>query len=366
MLKNLTYFLRDNGACGYYRCELPLETLGHKTGIAVRKIEKGDNAEEIERCLDADIVVIPRVNDVNMLKVIEHLKKAKTRVIVDFDDNVFHVSPFSPHYRQWGTENVKCDVPGQGLVTLWEDGKNIDLKKNIEVLDCAKRGIEMADAVTVTTEILANEYRQYGGNVKALPNCIDTNLWQKLPLKRHNDEIRLSWAGGSSHYEDWVLLQDVLPPLFDKYKNLKLVLLGNKFDGTLKHIPISKIEFHEWVPTPAYSYKMAIADADIALIPLRETEFKKCISPIKWIEYSSLEVPAVVSYVDPYRQVATLDNGVWIEDNDPTGWVSGISMLVEDKTLRENIASNARMKVLSDFDINTKWNLWDNFYKELL
>lgn len=365
-MMNITYLLRDDGACGWYRCESPMRLLAENSVAKVQSIKKGDTAGEIEKTLNADIVIIPRLGELPIIETAKTLQANGTKIVIDHDDDMFTVSPFSPHYQEFGTEQVKVDVNGE-VITLWEDGRNIDLKANVARLDGFKRAVEMADLVTVTTENLAKVYRQYNDNVKALPNCIDSRLWRKLPLKRENpDGVRLYWSGGSSHFEDMALLQDVLPEILNKYKNTKLILMGCKWDGTLKNIPKDRIEFHPWVHTKAYPYKSAILDVDISLIPLVDNEFNSGKSPIKWIEQSSLSVPSVCSLVSPYKEVYNGANGVFVEDNDPQAWIKGISALIEDKPLRWQIGGQAEATVQRNFDIRTQYTQWADTYKELL
>lgn len=357
-------FIRDNGACGYYRVSLPLKTCKYVGGEAVNFIEKGDSADRIMQLLDADIAVFPRPSETPMLQAIKDLKNAGTKIVVDHDDNMFKISPLSPHYEENGTEEVTIALPDGTDVKLWEDGKNIDLKKNRQKLDNFKKALEIADMVTVTTDILASVYREYNKNVVVLPNCVKPELWQSLDLNR-DDTVRLFWAGGSSHYEDWTILSDVLPEIMSRYKNVKLVILGQMFKGTVKNLPQDRIEHHPWVPTPAYPYKVSILDPHIGIIPLRDTEFNRCKSAIKWTELSAMGVPSVVSNVSPYKEIARENNGVFV-DNQVDSWVKGISLLIEDRILRAKIGANAQAYALAQFDINRRYGDWVDAYRSLL
>lgn len=362
----VSYFLRDNGACGYYRVDLPLRTVKKNSDLEVFRVEKGDTATVIEKALTADVVVIPRISDPNMIKVMENLQAQGKKVVIDHDDNMFEISPFSPHYEEFGIDNVQV-AHGEELIPLWEDGKNIDLTVNRARIDAIKEAVSKADMVTVTTEKLADVYREFSSNVWVLPNCLDTKLWQKLPLKKASeDEVRLFWAGGSSHYQDWLILQDVLPVVMNKYPQAKLVLMGTKFDGTLKDINPEQIEFHPWVPTPAYPYKVSILNPDIGIIPLEGNKFNEGKSAIKWIELSSLAVPSVTSLVSPYKEVYDGTNGVFVNGNDPKGWIDGLSTLIEDRLLRAKIGGNAQRTVEQYYDINTQYKQWVDAYKELV
>lgn len=361
----LTYILRDNGACGYYRISLPLGRLAAK-GWTVYAIEKGDTASHIERGMDTDLLVIARPSEPQMLDLIREMQARGTRVVIDYDDDMFHISPLSPHYAEFGTHEVAARLPNGEQVTVWQDGvASFSLAANRQRLDLIKRCVEQADLVTVTTERLADCYRPYTDRVAVLPNCVDLTVWKRLPLQPRAG-LRLGWHGGSSHYEDWCLLTQGLPEVMAAYPDLTLVIFGTKFDGTLKAIPADRIEFHRWVPTPAFPYKLAALDLDVAMIPLAETAFNTCKSPIKWVEYAALEVPAVTSHVSPYREIATEKNGVFIEANAPDAWVRGLCLLVEDAMARAAIGYAARQTVEASFDIDRECSRWDEVYRRVL
>lgn len=369
----VTYFVKTDGACDYYRVVLPLTKASSYKMMKALKVLKGEmlaasiseDTRKLEEIFSSDIFVAPRVADESFLGTMDVLKKDGKKVVVEYDDNIFKVSPYSPHYEENGTEEVKVKLPTGEILPLWEDGKNINIKENRKRVEALKIAVEKADMVTVTTDILAEVYRPYNKNVKVLPNCVDMDIWKKLPLQR-NGTVNLTWFGGHSHYEDWLILAPVLPKIMEKYKNVNLILMGAKFDATLKDLPKDRIEYHPWVPTPAYPYKAAILDPTIALIPLQDSEFNRCKSSIKWVEMSALKVPSVVSQVSPYKEVYNGKNAAFVENNEPQAWIDAISHMIENPQDRESIGNEAYKTVEEDFDIDKKCVLWANAYKELL
>ena len=360
---NICYITRDNGACAYYRLILPMDTAA-KNGHKTYKIEKGDNAEYIEEGItNCDVLVIARPVEPMMHRLIEMAQELGKKVVIDFDDDLWNVSPFSSHYAEWGLSEVILDTP-TGKMDLWVDGKNIDLKTNQAKADCVAKACEMADLVTVTQPELAKVYSQYG-KVACLPNCVNMGLWEKLALKRNPDEVRLYWSGGSSHFDDWTLLKDVLPVIMQKYANVKLVLMGMKFDGTLKNCPQDRIDFHPWVPTPAYPYKTSILDPDICIIPLVDNTFNRGKSNIKWVEQGAMGVPCVTSAVTPYIEAYNGRNGVFVA-NDTESWIAGISHLIDNPMERWQMGMEATRTVKANNDISTQWRQWIDTYQELL
>lgn len=362
------YFLRDNGGCGWYRLAQPLQTAAlHDKTFEVKHVEKGDSEDDIAlKLMWADICVTPRVFDEKFCEAIGGFKKLGKKVIVDWDDHFFKVDPLSPHYKDFGTENHSHPYKG-GTLDIWIDGKNIDLAKNKAGLERAKKAMSIADMVTTTTPVLANVFKEFNPNVKVLPNLVDLTLWQKLPFQAH-EGIRMGWTGGYSHFEDWKILAQVLPEFMRVNPSVTLVLLGQKFDGTLIGVDPKRIEYRGWCPTPAYPFVSAILDLDFAVIPLVDTDFNNCKSALKWIEMAALEVPAVSSFCSPYAEMMDLaeDNGMFVEANSPSGWLLAMNKMAQDHELRHHMGKAARKTVEINFDCDKKWPLWVEAYESLM
>lgn len=371
----ITYLVRTDGACDFYRVEQPLKQLGKSTKGVNQIYEmtqasfmsacERDDSVVLSKLMSSDIIVIPRLWGVSMLRNIK-LVAPQAKIVLEYDDNLFDVSPFSPHYADHGWDEFEFQVPGsKEILKVWEDGKNIDLKynrlKTAETIDAMKE----ADMLTVTTKRLQKIYEVYNPNVAVLPNCVDLSLWNKLPLLPHKG-IRLGWFGGSSHYEDWCVVAGILPEVMALNPEVTLVLMGHKFEGTLKGIPENRIEFHPWVKTAGYHYKAAILDLDLAIIPLKESRFNACKSPIKYLEMSALKVPSVCSFVPPYSDVATEENGFWIDENLPEAWKTGLNLAIRNPDLRKQVGLFARKTVEDYFDSSKTWPLWENAYKGVL
>jgi glycosyltransferase involved in cell wall biosynthesis len=358
------YYLRDAGACGYYRADLPMKTMSKWTGTPLARIVHGDPIDKVLKMLDADVALLPRPSDEDMIEIIDVFREHGVKTVADHDDDVFHISPLSPHYADYGIEEVKYNIGGK-IVDLWKDGHNFDLAKNRKRLDFFKRSLSRTDAISVTTEELAKSYREYNDNVLVLPNCVDLDNWYKLPLKRDNEEIRLFWQGGSSHYEDWLLLKDVLPVIFDKYPQVHLHIMGCKWDSTLDGCDPNRWTFHPWVHNEAYHYAVREIDPDICLIPLTDTAFNRGKSPIKWVEQGASGVPSVTSYCTPYKEVYDGANGLFVE-NETDAWIEGISYMIDNPLQRWDFGGKAKTTVRKNFDINKECLRWHDAYKELI
>lgn len=366
---NIAYFAMDKGGCTFYRAMQPLDTLYQQKLANVMRIEKGEDQDRVaEAFAGGEVIVFPRLAaGKKSLYLIEELKKDGKLVVVDYDDNVWEVGPLSPHYADFGEFEHNYKHPTRGMVPLWKDGENnFHIKENIERRELVGKALASASLVTTTTEILAEEFRRYNPNVAVLPNCVDLDRWKKLPLLPHRDEFRIFWAGGSSHYEDWLILAPVLPEIFAKYPQVKLVLVGVKFEGPISQLPKDRVEFHSWEDNLSYPLRSAILAADLSLIPLQDNAFNRCKSPIKWIEQAALEVPCVVSNVSPYREIYNGYNAAMVEGNNKDAWVAAISTMIEQPLVRRRMAEEGRKYVEQHFDMNKQAVRWLEVYQEHL
>lgn len=374
----IAYFKNSDGGCDYYRAVLPIQTAKKNGSMQAESLWPANiiadisyNKERFQSVMNADVFVLQRVIGKSFLRKIHEVilaNKTKGKMVMDHDDNVFRVSPLSNHYCDYGTEEIKIQSGGD-VIFEWKDGVNIDIKKNQSRLDEIKWSLENCDMLTVTTGVLADVFRPYCENIRVLPNCVDMNIWNRLPLVRKNpDEVRIYWSGGYSHWEDLFMIKEVLVKIAQDYKNVKIVIGGWKPVGMEMEYPKDQFEFRPWVDTVAYPYATAIADPDIAVIPVVDNEFNRCKSAIKWIEMGSLRVPSVSSLISPYQEMVSLkeDNGIFIEHNSPDSWYKGIEMLVKDAALRKKIGDAAHETVKENFDINTQYHQWVNAYQEVL
>lgn len=337
----------DDG-CSNYRIKKPYKAvneLGEK-GVDVVFIENKMSEEVLFNLVsEADIIVFRQCH-YPLMKMIRDNNLTSAKLVVDFDDDIFNMCPYTDAYRIYGLEEVRY---ADGM--LWKDGKNgFDIKRNKEEAERSVEMIKNADLVTVTTEYLGNVMKDIGAKeIAVLDNAIDFKHWKKWNFKKHR-EIRIGWTGGATHYIDWYSIKDALKNVFDKYKgtgvDLKLVIQGAKWDGTLKGIDY---EFHDWIAFDGHPYKTASLDLDIAIIPLEDTKFNDSKSCIKWYEFSSLGIPSVVSNVLPYA--VEINEETALKYNNPEEFEEQLCKLIDNETLRETIGNNAYKWVRKHKDI---------------
>ena len=69
----------------------------------------------------------------------------------------------------------------------------------------------MCDRFIVSTEPLKDAYRQFIGDIRVVPNRIDSEKWGALtPRRKIGERPRVGWAGGFSHAGDLALVIDLI------------------------------------------------------------------------------------------------------------------------------------------------------------
>jgi len=275
------------GGCWYYRIKKPYED------FAVF-LSPGDfESDWLPGELKKKPTLICRTNHAKaVLNTIDRFFPG-CKIVLDLDDDVFDVSPYNANYEFYGEKEVK-----HGDKWLWKDGETINIKANKIELDYIRKFIKRADVLTVSTPLLAKRFDH--PNIYINYNGIDFKEWHRVNIKREKKEFRLGWSGSPSHYIDWAMIQDQLAEVMQKYPDVKLVLAGAKFDGTVKNIAPERIEHWDWVLPEAHPYRSVLLDLDLAIIPLADDRFNSCRSCIKWYEFSALGYPTIASDTAPY------------------------------------------------------------------
>jgi glycosyltransferase involved in cell wall biosynthesis len=292
---------------------------------------------------------------------VKYDKAMKAKWVLDIDDNLMLVSPYSQHYRLDGIENY---YDHNLKKWLWKDGENgFDLKRNKKQLEDRIQSLVEADLVTVTTQKLADFAKDYNPNVVVLPNSIDFSKWWKLPLKPHK-QLRIGWSGGASHYEDLHSIKEPLNRLMRKYR-FKLIMAGEYYKGLIDNDLQYLVEAYEWTDFSAHSFRMMCMDLDIGIVPLADLPFNHYKSCVKWYEFSAMKVPCVVANILPYSEEIT-DKNTARGYKTPAEFEKAVLSLIEDVHLKEFIAENAYEWVFKHRNAKTNAKLYAGAYESLL
>jgi len=350
------YIGNEYDGCYYVRCLLPLIYNGwdgQKTSVYGTR---ASNEQMFRGAMASDIVVFQRPSDPKKVAVIDLLKQAGKKIVFDNDDTY---------------------IPDSGVPTQVYFNRGKKILKNIHYnLNVA---LQKSDLATTTTEFLAEEYRKVNPNVVVLPNLIDPEDWEK-PLPNLTDKTRIGIVGSVLANNDFKPVISALKRLYER-PDVQIVIFGlpknAKKDSLLEQIykpelyfwkEFKNIEWHEWVPQCEYNRKLNELRLDIMLIPRDDSYFNRCKSNIKFLEASMCEIAVVAQgFPDkksPY-EVNKEDTKYCKIVTDNSKWYEVVNNLIKNKDERIQMAKQARKYVKKNYNIHTKYGLWEKAYRSI-
>ena len=397
-------------ACIYYRIEVPFMGL-MKLGLAEcfedRGTHSGDKDERDKQSLlsmlTSDINLLYAMDPSSGRSLLETTRKMKAgtlngrliyppSTVYDIDDNLDWVHPFNTTYAIYGIRTESGDLlnPGDQVGTrladgreliLWQDGhtKNnkgfkFDITRNLGWNRALHEFVRNCDGFTTPSPYLAEFHKRNGyPQTYVFPNSVIPEDWYFPNLVPRKKEVRVLWQGGASHMSDWYALKPAMTYIAKKYPHVKFVIFGEVFKWITDAIPEAQLEIHPWVPYESYKLKRAILDCDINICVLRDDEFSRSKSAIKFYEGSLGPRPEATLAPDmpPYNQEITDgENGLLYDPNKDQriaaeSFAANLEHLIKNADLRKTLGANAKKWVLENRHyLKTVPGLYD-FYMDL-
>jgi len=233
--------------------------------------------------------------------------------------------------------------------------------------DNLKLNLRMSDAVTVSTQPLAQVVRKVRGGdpgaVHVVPNAIRAGLLDVQRQRPSGRAVMFGWQGSHTHTADWeVARAAVVSHLTTHIGTARLRFLGvpQSLDGLE---PGPKVDFKPWTTDLDEHYRR-IADFDVTLAPLALTKFNRSKSALRVQESLALGVPVIASDVPAYRG--------WVE-HEVTGllvrpstaeWGRALQRM-QDLHMRTHMAAAGR-EAAKRWTIEATITNWLDVYRSLL
>jgi glycosyltransferase involved in cell wall biosynthesis len=103
----------------------------------------------------------------------------------------------------------------------------------------------------------------------------------------------------------------------------------------------------------------------IGLIPLDDSIFSSCKSPIKYFDYASASIPAICSNVPPYSDYVVPEQTGLLVDNTPEAWIHAIESLIQSTAKRQALAQAAREYVVATHLVDQAGDAWATAIQKL-
>lgn len=299
----------------------------------------GEMSEHIQDELSAafkffDVIIFQKIQNKEALALIEELRKQnpKVKIIAEIDDSIGDVTP-----------------------------SNVGADKFTKAHGYAAYHVNMSDAVICSCDYLANSIKPIVGDkpIHVAPNCIDWETWKWVESDKKHKEYRIGYVGAGAHDEDLLIAYRAMLPVLEKDKNCRFVIrYGGYKPKFLKDHP--QIEYKQ-ADAPISKYPQMLYDLklDLALAPLRDTEFNRCKTNLKWIEWSSMGVPVVASNVEPFKNTK---GKIFLADNDIDSFTKKILEAKETDVTKDGLIKDNKR----NYDLHAETDKLLTFIEKLV
>jgi len=262
-----------------------------------------------------DVVFIQK--ELMPVVLIKLLKCINSNIIFDLDDAIFLPEEKQRNYI--------------GRVIRW--------RSHIKV----PRMLNASKKVVVGNNYLKDYCLKFNANVSVLPIAIDLQRYF-VKNKAHQENLVIGWVGSPATVFCLEILNDVFKTLCRRYPFLTIMLIGA--DTYVKPDDVNLVK-RRW------NYETEVNDLqrfDIGIMPMSKDEFTSGKGGCKLLQYMAVGVPSVASPVGINCEI--LEDGVngFFADN-ANEWIEKISLLAEDKKLRENMGRKARETILKRYSL---------------
>ena len=296
------------------------------------RIRELSNFRDVDDTAWADIVILQREANIQIVTLIKYLKKLKKKIVFDIDDLLTEVPSFLSTY-----------------------------KHSLRTKNHLFKVIRRCDVTTVTNKKLQNEFIQLNPNTVVIPNCSAIITNDNLQ-NENGDTVNLIIASSDTIRVDFII------PVLNKLRQqteLKFKLIGIGPPGRLLADAGLKIELHDNMTHEDFKKFISIQSNAIGLIPLDDSKFSSCKSAIKFVDYSLSGMVSLCSNVPPYSDVVINGTTGILVSNDIQSWYDAIMLLGESSELRLRLSNAANDYCLKNFSLDKSAESWQKLFSSL-
>src|SRR6266849_5882130 len=321
----------DVGA-GVYRFHTPSRALSRLPGVAV--VDCDLNHRLLPPLAEASDVLILGGVDWDWFPLLEQRRTAGRITLFDANDYYYDIQPWNPLSAKW-------------------------LDRTIQ--DSFRQGLTLANAVQTSTEELARRWRQRTPRpVAVFPNQL-TEVPPLPPLVQR--PLTIGWGGSPGHFADWYHVAPVLEKWLQAHPDVHLAVMNHEFAKPFIRLPAERYRFTSFGSLA--EYLRFLRGLDIGLAPLLPTDYNRCRSDVKFLEYASQGVAGIYTDLETYRgSVVNGETGLLYETHEEL--IQCLDRLAADAQLRQRIREQAYRHVADTRRLEQHIGQRLEFYRQIL
>ncbi|GBE11553.1 glycosyl transferase family 2 [bacterium BMS3Abin12] len=315
----------DTFGCGEYRILAPLNALDDaaRAQCGVLAPQEGaprmPSVTELARLAPDTLLLQGALDDVHL----EALRRYRR---------------FNEVFCVFDMEDLKTNIPKK-------NSRRPFMFRNIKAR--TRRALALCDRLTVTTEPLAEAYRDLIEDIRVVPVYLARERWAKVAVAANEGvRPRVGWAGGQQHQGD---LEILLPVVEATAREVDWVFFGMCPDALRPYVK----EVHDMVPFAEYPARLGSLALDLAVAPLEEHPFNVAKTNLRLLEYGILGWPVVGTDIEPYRGAPVVR-----VPNAPDRWIAAIRERVHDLDAARAEGARLRDWVLGGWMLEDHLDEW--------
>lgn len=270
------------GANSYYRVAGIMPNLRKKLEAYLRRsvefnIVGFDPLPGWATLIEYDIILAHCPNTAPLTSMLEFAKNVGIKIWCDYDDHIFGVPLENKVYQLYNSPTS---------------------------LESAKKCMEMADVVTVTTKILKDLFTPHNNNILVVPNAINDLLLPFNPLPSTNKTIM--WRGSDTHQMSIIYFRNEVNKLLKEVSSeWDFIFVGYQPWGISYN---ERTSFVAGIDTITYLQNTKKISPSVGHVLLMDNTFNRCRSNVAYLEstyfgavtvapdWQEWQVPGILNY----------------------------------------------------------------------
>jgi tetratricopeptide (TPR) repeat protein len=322
-------FLDDGD--GFYRLHEPSRQLSRLPGVLV--VDAHFYHHLLPPLIEkADVLILPFIHDWDFFSTIQERRAAGKATVFEANDFFYDIQPWNPIAARWQDRSIQGEY---------------------------RHYMGISDAVQTSTPELARRWDEWSRRVVVFPN----HLVEVAPLAPPPSRpLTIGWAGSPGHFADWYHIAPRLQRWLEAHPDLHLAVMCNEFAKPFIQLPAERYHFMPFGSMTDY-WKF-LPSLDIGLAPLLPSEYNRCRSDVKFLEYASHGIVGIYADLEPYREtVVDGKTGMLYKTEDEL--FQHLDRLVKDAALRQQIRRQAYDYVVKNRRISDHIGKRLEFYRAL-
>ena len=208
-----------------------------------------------------------------------------------------------------------------------------------------------AEAVVVGNNYLAQYARQFTQKVYVIPSVLDLSRYPKLESASRRNAVTIAWIGIPATAE-------FLKPLIPIFRNLQREFprLRFRFIGTGPGFLTNGLNV-EFLPWSEQTETSLLAESDIGIMPMPDTQFTRGKCGLKLIQYMAANLPVVASPIGANCEIVSDGENGFLANGDEE-WFEKLSVLIANPELCSRFGAAGRATVEQHYSLESGFAKW--------